>query len=96
MTDVEIKLRPSQERLESMNVGMYRRATKGSEDEAINCVAYFMIGDDGRYMTSEAANELLDNLTMGELKTAFASLQDVMKESAAPKASETPSTNQPS
>ncbi len=96
MADVEIKLRAGQERLESLNVGMYRRATKGNEDEAINCVAYFMIGDDGRYMPSEAANELIDSLTMGELKAAFAMLQDVMKESAAPKANATPSTKQPS
>jgi len=95
MADVEIKLRPSQERLESLKFGYVRKGQKGDTDAMGRLIAHFMIGNDGRYLQPLVALDIIDDLSFKEIGEAFAGLENVMIESAAPKGSETPSTSQP-
>lgn len=88
----EIKLRASQERLERLSIGVYRRANRGDIDAMVQMLAHFMIDERG-YMEQIAAEAELDALSFGELREAIDGLSATMQNTAAPKASGTPSPN---
>ena len=86
MADVEIKLRSSQERLESLNSGVYRRATIGEYNSVCKALAHFMIAEDGRYLGEAAGLGVIDSMSIKEVKDTFVQLSAVIQDSAVPKA----------
>ena len=89
MTD--IKLRVSQERLERLKIGIFRRANRGDIDAMVSMLAHFMIGETG-YLPRDEAEAALDDLDFGELKESIDSLSTTMQDAAAPKATAPPSS----
>lgn len=92
MADIEIKLRAGQERLESLNSGVFRRSQSGQDYDAMcKMLAHFMVGADGRYLGDDAALNLLDSLSMKEISDTAEKMAQIVEDSAAPKVSETQS-----
>jgi len=83
----EMVLHVTQERLERLKVGIWRKAQKGDVDSIFAFLAHFMIDGRGVYMPLEAAYEVLDEFELGELEGAMERLKDQMEEAAVPKAS---------
>ena len=85
MTDT-LKLNVTQERLEHLNIGVYRRAGKGEIDAMVQMLAHFCIGPSG-FLPQVEAEALLDAMSFAELKEAVEGLSGAMQDAAAPKES---------
>lgn len=85
---LEIRLRVTdyEEQISGLSGKEYR--TMGSNPESqIKFLACFMVDENGRFMSTEQAIEILDELTYGDIADAYEELQEAIREAVVPKKS---------
>ena len=85
-TAPEIKCVVTEERMQRLKSGHWRRAQKGEYDAQMHVIAHFMVTARGGWMGQAEALDVLDEYEMGDLIEAMASLNLAIQEQAAPKA----------
>jgi len=89
---VTIRVHATPERLEGMSNRTLRLLQK-SPEAMYDYVAHFMVDDNGDYLDYDAAIDILDVLTLADMKEAGAAVEQAIREAAAPKSSGRKSTN---
>jgi len=82
----KMELHVTQERLERLKVGVWRKAQAGDLNAVFTFLAHFMVDERGRFLKSDAAFDILDEFEMGELQEAVGRIETEMREAAVPKA----------
>ena len=83
-----VQIHMTQERMEGVKVGLWRRAQNNDMDAMITLLARFVIDSSGRWMPKDKAIEALDELTFAELSETIAQMGELANEVAAPKGQE--------
>jgi len=89
---VTIRVHATPERLEGMSNRTLRLLQK-SPEAMYDYVAHFMIDDNGDYLDKDDALQILDDLTLADMKEAGAAVEQAIREAAAPKLSGRKSIN---
>jgi uncharacterized protein YutE (UPF0331/DUF86 family) len=87
-----IHIHATPERLEGMSNRTLRLLQK-SPEAMYDYVAHFMVDENGDYLDYEEAIDILDDLTLADMKEAGAAVEQAIREAAAPKSSGRKSTN---
>ena len=83
---LQIRLKPGEERIQGMRMGIFRKAQSMDIDAMARFVAHFMTDKNGAYLPEDVALELVDELTLEQLGDTMQALSDMIQEDAAPKA----------
>ena len=80
-----VRIHMTQERMEGLKVGIWRRAQNNDMDAMITLLARFVVDESGRWIPKDKAIEALDELTFAELSKTIAQVGEMANEVAAPK-----------
>ena len=75
-----VRIHMTQERMEGLKVGIWRRAQNNDMDAMITLLARFVVDESGRWIPKDKAIEALDELTFSELAEAWGQLPWVIND----------------
>jgi hypothetical protein len=84
----KVRIRLTQERMEGVKVGVWRKAKNNDMDAMIEMLSSFVVGPTGLWLPHDEAVDYLDNLTFKQLGETVAQVGEMAEEIAAPKAPE--------
>ena len=82
----DIQVLITEERMQRLKSGIWRRANAGDYDAQMRVISHFMVGERGVYVGHDKALGILDEMDMGEVGEAMTALNDKIQSVIAPKA----------
>jgi hypothetical protein len=80
-----LRFNVTEERMKGLKVGVLRKANAQDVGGLLDFVAHFAVDENGRYLDSDLAYELLDDLTLEQLEETTLKLNEAMEDAAVPK-----------